>query len=64
MDLASNFFVLCLIMKVYLYLIINGGWSLAFIFMKERVNVKSITDDGIHRSRKIKIELSVNMVKL
>ena len=37
-DLTSNFFVLCTHVKVYLK-IIHSGWSLAWIFMKERVNI-------------------------
>ena len=28
-DMTNNFFVLCRIMKVYLYIIIHSGWSLA-----------------------------------
>ena len=40
-DLTSNFFVLCTNMKVT-NIIIHSGWSLASIFMKERVKADYI----------------------
>ena len=39
-DLTSNFFDLRTNMKVYI--IIHSRWSLACIFMKERVNIEKL----------------------
>ena len=36
-NLTRNFFVPCTNVKVYLYIIIHSGWSLAWILMKEMV---------------------------
>ena len=43
-NLTSIFFVLCTNMKfIFIYIIIHGGWSLAWIFMKGRIKPHKAT---------------------
>ena len=50
MDLTSNFFVICINMKVYT--IKHSGWSLARTFMKERVKREALYSHRISVSKR------------
>ena len=60
-DLISHFFVLCTNVK-FICIIIHSGWSLALIFMNERVN-QSKHKTGYYKTR-IKFLKSEEATKL
>ena len=62
MDLTSNFFNLMIYTQIvptwkFIYINIHSGWSLAWIFMKQRVNLQHSSNKHVFSSR---VEISVN----